>query len=126
MAKQLLNTENQIFAGAMENLNEVIKDSGTDIANGKFEKADIQLKITLSKHTEDEETGNCVPALEYKIAVNMTDDTTPANSEHKSANIYKEQRKAKTIHKNLELVVDADEVYTDEIKTPLEKMAEEK
>ena len=126
MSKQLLNTENQIFVGAMENLNEVIKDSGTDIANGKFEKAEIQLKLVLSRHSESEDSGNCVPALEYKIAVNMTDDTTPANSEHKSANIYKEQRKAKTIHKNIELIVEEDEVYTDELKTPLEKMAEEK
>ncbi len=56
----------------------------------------------------------------------MTGDTTPANSEHKSANIYKEQRKAKTIHKNLVLIVEEEEVYTDEIKTPLEKMVDEK
>lgn len=126
MSKQLLNTENEIFVNAIENLNEVIKDSGIDIANGKFEKVEIQLKLVLSRHSETEDEGNCVPALEYKIAVSMTDDTTPANSEHKSANIYKEQRKAKTIHKNLVLIVEEEEVYTDEIKTPLEKMVDEK
>lgn len=121
--KELLSIKNPIFAPIIENLDEVLKESTLDLVNGKYVKAKVTLDLTLScKTQENSEAQN--PNVKFKISVNSTDDTEPANSERKVANIYKEHIKGETLHKALEFIVDEDAVYTDELKTPLEKIAE--
>lgn len=122
MPKQLINLDNPILVAPKEQLEEMLQSAFKDLMENSATKAEITAKIVIELQEKD---GVMHPSIKHKINYNNTDSVKSENSEVKEETIHKSHIKGESIHKALELVLEEDEVYTQEAKTPLEKMVDE-
>ena len=123
MKKQVINLDNPILVTPKEQLEEMTQQAFKDLMENSATKAEITLKLTVEVQEKD---GVMHPSIKHKINYNNTDSVKSENSEVKEETIHKSHIKGEAIHKALELVLYEDKVCTQEVKTPLEKIADEK
>ena len=119
---KLVNLENEMLAGVKMGIEKALQDGTKGLAEGHIEKTTITVKLELL--ADKNEDGNVFPKGQYNIKIQNTDNIERCETE-KSENINKQEIKGKITCQSVELIVAEDgNTYTEESKTPLEKMTE--
>ena len=121
---KIVNLENELLSGIKMGFDKALQEGTLGIAEGKIEKSTITVKLEISSEKNDD--GDIYPRGKYNIKVQNTDNAEKCETE-KTENINKQEIKGSITGKTTLLILGEDgNTYTDEAKTPLERMAEEK
>lgn len=121
---EIVNLDNKLLEGVKLGFDKALQEGTSGLAKGSIEKATITVKLELLADKNDD--GNVFPKGQYNIKVQNTDNAEKCETE-KTENINKQEIKGKITGQAVELIIGEDgNTYTEEAKTPLEKMADKK